>query len=123
MQLSAAEAARMRAAGTELAEVTPPQPARTRRVRLLPLIVLHDGPKDGMYDLKTDCGNLQTDPTTGQRLCGIHEDPERPDVCSQFMPGSYGCMVMRVEAGVDTPSEHDHFLALDAAHEWRPAAS
>ncbi|SRR5581483_4523835 len=57
------------------------------------------------YAFESDCGNLRENPETGQLMCAIYEDPERPAVCEAFKQGTYQCMVVRTSAGVNTEEQ------------------
>jgi len=56
----------------------------------------------GRYMLLGDCVYLKTSPE-GLEQCGVYED--RPAMCRGFEMGGDMCRHMRVNAGVDEPSE------------------
>jgi hypothetical protein len=109
------EAEFMRLSGTELQELAPPEPAPRKR-RFLPLmgVVEHTVP-DGKqtYRLETDCSNV-VETEDGQTLCGAYADPNRPEVCSDFLEGSYHCRGLRALAEVDTSADFQLYLDLTA---------
>lgn len=60
-----------------------------------------------MYKLETDCGYL--DPET--RECTVYNDLRRPKVCGAFPADSYGCRMIRLDAGIDTKDAFDSWCA------------
>lgn len=49
----------------------------------------------GLYGLASDCGFLEETPD-GRAICSIHEDPDlKPQICSDFTPGSKTCLDVR----------------------------
>ena len=54
-------------------------------------------PDDGKttYIMDGACGNL-----TEQGLCGVHDDPSRPEICGTTKAGGYGCLDVRKEKGL-----------------------
>lgn len=103
-RLTADELAFMRAGGTEMTQVEAAPPRR----RFLP--ILQREPRAG-YRMEGDCGYLAPG-AAGEFSCSAHEDPNRPQPCGDFMPGTYNCRLLRVIGGVDTPQEFATFLEV-----------
>ena len=103
MPLTDAEAGFMRDGGTDLVEVG------GKKRRLLPIFPSR---RTQDYRLQGDCGRLTTDEESGQLVCNSHDDPDRPQVCQEFAPGSFRCRELRVAAGIDTPGEFATFLVV-----------
>ncbi len=106
MSLTAAEADFMEAPGTDLQVI----PGTHRHRRSLPLLGIRRPDTDD-YALRSDCAHLVENSQTGQMVCDSYEDPLRPKVCEEFMPGSYGCRQLRARAGVDTMADFAVYLA------------
>lgn len=69
--------------------------------------------KDGttMYQMIGRCGySAYTE--NGAAICTIHEDPDRPDICKDFVEGGFNCRVIQYFAGVITK---DELVAYDEA--------
>lgn len=68
----------------------------------------------GLYGLETDCGYLmQTD--EGPAICGVHESPERPDICGSFTEGSWSCRQIRERRGVGMDTEEINLNLVKSA--------
>lgn len=106
MPLTEAEAGFMAAGGTALQQV----PDTHRRRLSLPIIGIRH-PATDEYSLQTDCGHLTEDAATGQMLCSSYDDPGRPEVCREFLPGSYRCRELRSLGGIDTSAEFAAYVA------------
>lgn len=58
-----------------------------------------------VYELMSNCGNLLIDEDTGKSSCTIHNQPNYPNACGEFLMGGYQCAKIqqrRVELGQDT---------------------
>jgi hypothetical protein len=102
MQLSPEEAETMRLGGAELVQRDDAgQSSKFRRVVTMLRLYL---PQDTYYRLETDCGYLVEDPSTGQLLCSIYGEGYRPRTCNDFKAGSFDCLFIRNEVGIDHPN-------------------
>jgi Fe-S-cluster containining protein len=54
------------------------------------------------YILTKDCSFLELDNDIGVMVCSIYFDESRPEICSKFKAGEYGCMSIRNMSSVDS---------------------
>jgi Fe-S-cluster containining protein len=97
MDLTDQEVDFLQTSGTDVVQVRAPVHKRFRKTQ------------PGKYMLMTDCGFL-TENESGQKICSIHEDPNRPKICNDFPVGSYYCRELRDKNSVQ-PGERERFLS------------
>jgi Fe-S-cluster containining protein len=116
MEMNAKDAKFMRDGGNLLAVIAEPEDFdRDDIIKPIGMnfekgtVVVADGQENeslkaglGRYMLLGDCVYLQTTPD-GLQQCGVYED--RPSMCREFEMGGDKCKTIRVNAGVDEPTE------------------
>lgn len=57
------------------------------------------------FQLMSDCGNLVTDPSSGETSCAIWREDNYPKACARFKEGGYNCVdtqLSRITADEDS---------------------